>query len=137
MKNTFLIIYFILISFSSIGSDVYTKFEEDSDGNDYYFKNIKSKNKYIFFEQIEDYPLPDKDGILCRWNYKQVNCKNYSQKIHNFQVYFKPLCKGEGKYDQLLISIFLKQNRSSWFTPMTKSKLFKMNKKLCSIYNIQ
>ena len=104
MKKLFILSFiFLLQPFYSFGSDDWIKYGSSVTGNTFYYKNVKKHDGSVYVERMIDYLKPTETGMLCMWDYRQINCSNYSWKYLNFQSYQRPLCKGKPDFDQKVI----------------------------------
>ena len=77
MKKLLLILICLFFDTSSLSSDDWIFYGKSIDGNEFYYKNLKRHNDFIYVERMTDLLKPDEDGTLCYWDYRQINCSNY------------------------------------------------------------
>ena len=108
---------FLFQPFYSYSSDDWIKYGLSTQGNTFYYKNVKKHDEYIYVERMIDYLKPTKTGMMCNWDYRQIDCRNYSWKYLNFQSYQRPLCKGKPNFDQKTIIKYMSVQQFNFNKP--------------------
>tara|TARA_B100001564_G_C20548385_1_gene627793 strand:+ start:128 stop:532 length:405 start_codon:yes stop_codon:yes gene_type:complete len=133
MKKLLLISLILIIQpLQSFSSDNWTRYGRNINGNTFYYKNVKFFKGHVYVERMTDYLKPTKTGMMCMWDYREINCSDYSWRYLNFQSYGRPLCIGKGKFDQKTITKAIKKLDINFNNPGEID--YNISKKLCSDY---
>ena len=94
MKKVFIIFVVLLFSTSLFGE--WHKYNEDGNGNDYYYEkdSIRKSDQYAYAWDMID--LIESDSEKMSYTaYKKYNCNNLSFKLLKFSVHSLPMGKGK------------------------------------------
>jgi hypothetical protein len=94
MKKLTILLFSILISFSSYGE--WTKVGENAIGDTTYIdtSTIKERNGYVYWWAMMDYLVPTEQGSLSSKTLTQNDCYMYRNKLLSFSSYKQPMGSG-------------------------------------------
>jgi hypothetical protein len=94
MKKLTILLFSILISFSSYAK--WTEITSSIDGDTHYMntENIKEHNGYSYWWELTDYLIPTQFGDISTIKYVQVNCETSGQKALSLSYYKHNMGKG-------------------------------------------
>jgi hypothetical protein len=97
MKKLTILLFSILISFSSYGK--WMKFVENNTGDTHYLEmnTVKEHGGYVYYWDLIDYLKPSRSGMMSAKVYHQGDCGISRYKALSFFSYKQPMGGGSGK----------------------------------------
>jgi hypothetical protein len=100
MKKLIIILFSILISFSSYGE--WTEVSKSVDGGTYYIDKIRKHNGYLYWWLLYDLIKPNPYGDMSVKLYQQGDCGVNRYKDYSMIFYIEPMGKGVGIPENIL-----------------------------------